>query len=225
MKGTFFLGLDGVFSSTFPSDPAALGLLFKSTCWKRSGHVCVPTAVSAGDQPGFLSHRSHLVRPSHLGPRKMALEAEIPSCSLIINVAYKWACGSGKHTVRQSRCPHHVGWLSSSLDSTGAVAAQFSLWVLNPPGDRTEQAAGPELPLASMHPSSPHETKRWGKREQSTSRPPWHLSAAGPSLPPQPSLPLQPPGFVKKGGEQCGKASDSLTASGIKVTGITDFLV
>lgn len=89
-RGSFFLGLDSFFFlRTFPSGPAALGLLFKSTCWKHSGHVCVPLQSVPEDRPGFLSHKSRLVRPSHLGPRKMAPGPEIPSCSLTINVAYK----------------------------------------------------------------------------------------------------------------------------------------
>lgn len=81
-----FLGWIGFFSHTFPSGPAVLALLFKSTCWKHSGHVCVPLQSVPEDRPGFLSHKSRLVRPSHLGPRKMAPG---PSCSLTINVAYK----------------------------------------------------------------------------------------------------------------------------------------
>ena len=219
MKGSFFGGLDGFFSCAFPSGPAALGLLFKSTCWKHRGHVCLLLQSVPGDRRGFLSHKSHLVRPSHLGPCKMALEAEIPSCRLIIDVAYKRVGGSGKSMLRQTQCPCHAGRLSSSPDSTGVVAAQLSPQAPNLPGHLREQAAGPggvpEPPPASRHPSSPHGRKRWGKREQSTSRLPWKFLGCRPQPSPSATSAPQPPSFVNEGEEGSG-GEKPLTASQLR---------
>lgn len=104
---------------------------------------------------------------------------------LIITVAYKWACGSEKCMVRQSRCPHHGGPLSSSPGRVVAVAAQLSPWAPNPLGDH---------------------------REQSTSRSRGSSSAAGPNLPPQACLPPQPHGLINKGKDRRGGEKPSASS-------------